>query len=374
MNALVQHRRRAETDSQVSEFESSLEGSSREQSKNEATPTNSRFFNISVNTSIILNIINGSIWGVLARKGLISLTTYDGAYLGGVIWANFTACIIMGIAVESSNFWLELIERNSFASKGSIPLYTGITTGFCGTCSSFSSVFLEAFNKAANTLPYKEYNYPNSAYGIMEVLAVLITQFGVSVAGFHLGKHFIELFDNYSPRLSKKSYRPLESASLVLGIVSYIIIIVLIAVEKRGTWRSWTFSVLFAPIGALLRYYLSKYFNGRFKNFPLGTFSANIIGTLLLAIFTLLIRGKKSSMSSVPIVTHVTACQLLSGLDDGLCGALTTVSTFVVELFSLNTLHSYRYGLSSIILSFILMVLLLGSYNWSVGLTNPICS
>lgn len=323
---------------------------------------------------IVLNIVHGAVWGVLVRKGLMVLTAYTGAYLSGVVWANFAACLVMGLLVDSSQVWSKLLDVHSdqYPNKGSIPLYTGITTGFCGTCSSFSTVILEAFTKATDTTIGLRYHFPNHAYGIMEFLAVLLGQFGISVTGFHMGKHLAESLDRYVPALSRKHYKAIEYVSMVVGVVAIIVDCVLIGVKHNGTWRSWTFSVLFAPFGALSRFYLSKYLNPKIKNFPLGTFVANLSGTLVLAILNLLSRGKLPGGGQ--IVTHILGCHVLIGLDDGFCGALTTVSTFVVELFGLKIGHSYRYGVLSIGLSFIVVVLTLGSYNWSVGLTDPVCS
>lgn len=348
-------------------------------------------------TVAVLSIVNGSIWGVLVRRGITNLTTYPGTYLGGVVWANFTACFVMGYAVDSSKLWNLLLAQHdekaseadghresseqsrisdhkvsAYANKGSIPLYVGLTTGFCGTCSSFSSLILEAFNKSADTAEGAPYSYPNPAYGIMEFLSVIFTQLGMSVAGFHLGKHFCAFADRYFPTLTKRNYKILESLSVAMGVVSIIITCILIGINKSGSWRSWTFSILFAPFGALLRFYISKYLNTKFVNFPLGTFSANLLGTLLHGVLTILSRGKLPHQGR--LVSDVLVCHIISGFNDGFCGALTTVSTFVVELFALKLIYSYRYGITSIILSFILLVTTLGSYNWTLGLADPICS
>lgn len=329
-------------------------------------------------THTILNIVNGALWGVLARKGLMVLTMYNGTYLGGVVWANFAACVVMGMAMALEKPWGALLEHEDrktgktsgkFAQKGTIPVYVGITTGFCGTCSSFSSFILEAFSRAANTLP-ELYDYPNAAYGIMEALAVLVAQLAISASGFHAGQHLMNASDSKVSPISPRAYKWMELACSVSGVVCYIIVIVLIATKNDGSWRSWTFLCLFAPWGALLRFWLLKTLNGKIRNFPVGTYTANQVGCLLLAVFTLLLRGRRGS---VPIVSNMIGCHILVGLDDGFCGALTTVSTFVVELFGLTTGHSYGYGVASVASGFACMVLILGSYNWAVGLVPAVC-
>ncbi|KAI5950540.1 hypothetical protein CANMA_005200 [Candida margitis] len=321
---------------------------------------------------IILNLTHGAIWGVLVRKGLIQLTTYNGSFLSGVIWANFTACVVMGLAVEGEEIWMTLLEDKTYPTKSAIPLYTGITTGFCGTVSSFSTVLLDAFNKSADTMIGIHFHYPNGAYGIMEFLAVILAQLGLSMMGFHIGKHLSQVIDNNVRPMTQKAYRFLELLSMALGVSLVIITCFLIGFKNHGAWRSWTFAMLFAPFGAILRFYLSKYLNTKVKNFPMGTFAANTLGTLLLAIFTLLGRGRLPSGGRIN--PHVMGCHVLVGLDDGFCGALTTVSTFMAELFALKTWHSYRYGFVSVVVGYALMILILGSYNWTVGLTDPVCS
>ncbi|KAG5419199.1 hypothetical protein I9W82_002966 [Candida metapsilosis] len=372
--ARLQRRRTMETDLATMEAESigdalpeGFKGEGLEEKAEAIIVTKSRKY-----VPIILNIVHGAIWGVLVRKGLIQLTTYDGSYLSGVIWANFAACVVMGWAVDAEEIWMTLLDNNTYSTKGAIPLYTGITTGFCGTVSSFSTFILDAFNESANTVIGKHHHYPNRAYGIMEFLAVVLAQLGLSMMGFYIGKHISQVIDKYVVPMSEKVYRALELLSMAIGVSLVIITCFLIGFKSHGAWRSWTFSMLFAPFGAIFRFYLSKYLNTKVNNFPMGTFTANILGTLLLAIFTLIGRGKLPSGGRIN--AHVMGCHVLVGLDDGFCGALTTVSTFVAELFALKTFHSYRYGVVSVMIGFALMILILGSYNWTVGLTDPVCS
>jgi hypothetical protein len=53
------------------------------------------------------------------------------------------------------------------------------------------------------------------------------------------------------------------------------------------TWVHITYSAIFASIGAFTRYIFSK-LNTRNSNFPLGTFTVNVLGSWLAAAFTLI--------------------------------------------------------------------------------------
>lgn len=330
----------------------------------------------SVFISTLLNISCGSIWGVMARKGLIALTSYPGLYLGGLVWANFAACYVMGMAIESEALWANILgdegHPSHFAAKGAIPLFAAITTGFCGSCSSFSSMILEMFNKAAN-LPPVQAEYPNAAYGILGVIEVVLTHLGLSLAGFYTGKHVSRYLERPKYSMSTRIYFLVELISSAFGAGAYIVTIVLIVLKSASGWRTWTLSILFAPWGSIIRYLLSRKLNTLRKDFPMGTFTANISGTLLLAVFNLLVRGKRWKLLSVPIVSSINACDVLTGLDDGFCGCLTTVSTLMVELCTLPMSPSYIYGSASISLGFVGMVLILGVYNWTVGFTVAVC-
>lgn len=46
-----------------------------------------------------------SILGTVTREGITLLSTYPGTYLKGIIWSNFTACLIMGLLTHSKQVW-----------------------------------------------------------------------------------------------------------------------------------------------------------------------------------------------------------------------------------------------------------------------------
>lgn len=292
-----------------------------------------------------------AILGLLSRKGLTVLTTYDSSYLGGIVWCNFTACVFMGALVHTTR-WPGI--------KSDRYLYLAATTGYCGSFSSFSSMMLESFLRSADI----DGHYPNAGYGVMEVLSVLITQVGLSVIGFKFGSHLIHFCD---PRI--RYVETLEWACAIAGVVLWAVVIILMCIPG---WRLWMFASLVSPLACWARYYISKWLNPKFKEFPLGTFMVNMLATLILAALTLLNRGKTSDGGR--IVNSKLACQLMSGLDDGLCGTMSTVSTFVAELHVLSLPRGYIYATVSLAVCYCLMIVVLGSYNWSVGLTQPLCS
>ena len=116
-------------------------------------------------------------------------------------------------------------------------------------------------------------------------------------------------------------------------------------------------SLLFSFPGALSRYLLALSMNTVMKKIPLGTMTANVFGTGLLGVFHVL-QNKNSHVSP-----H--ACSTLQGLIDGFCGALTTISTFAVELNALEgSRYAWIYGGISILMSqLVLLIIILPAHT-----------
>ena len=91
--------------------------------------------------------------------------------------------------------------------------------------------------------------------------------------------------------------------------------------------------VLGAAVGAPLRYLADRAVQARHDSvFPWGTFTVNVAGSFILGV---LVRG--ASVHAVP-------GSLVSLLGTGLCGALTTYSTFGYETIRLLEERSRQYA------------------------------
>eukprot|EP00037_Helgoeca_nana_P008744 m.77504 g.77504 ORF g.77504 m.77504 type:complete len:136 (+) comp19115_c0_seq5:956-1363(+) len=110
------------------------------------------------------------------------------------------------------------------------------------------------------------------------------------------------------------------------------------------------------------RYTLSVRFN-RDGWFPWGTFSANMLGTVVLGITTIVLDRPRD------VVLSRWEQAALYGLGNGFCGCLSTVSTWVFELRSLTTVpeRAVRYGMFTVLWAQALLLGTIGVYNWVHG-------
>ncbi|MFF1904259.1 fluoride efflux transporter CrcB [Kitasatospora sp. NPDC058218] len=101
---------------------------------------------------------------------------------------------------------------------------------------------------------------------------------------------------------------------------------------------NWLLVVVGAVVGAPLRYLTDRAVQARHDSvFPWGTFTVNVAGCLVLGLVTGAVAAGAAS-------SHV---QLLLGT--GLCGALTTYSTFSYETLRLAGGGAGRYALANVV-------------------------
>ncbi|MFG2887644.1 fluoride efflux transporter CrcB [Streptomyces sp. NPDC048297] len=103
---------------------------------------------------------------------------------------------------------------------------------------------------------------------------------------------------------------------------------------------NWLLVVLGAVVGAPLRYLTDRAIQARHDSlFPWGTFVVNITGCLVLGLLT----GAASAGAAGPRL------QLLLGA--GLCGALSTYSTFSYETLRLTESGAWLYAAGNTVMS-----------------------
>lgn len=103
---------------------------------------------------------------------------------------------------------------------------------------------------------------------------------------------------------------------------------------------NWLLVMLGASIGAPLRYLTDRIIQARHDTlFPWGTFTANLTGCLILGVLTGAVAAGAASSPT----------QLLIGA--GLCGALTTYSTFSYETLRLAQTGARLFAAVNVIAS-----------------------
>lgn len=103
---------------------------------------------------------------------------------------------------------------------------------------------------------------------------------------------------------------------------------------------NWLLVVAGAVVGAPVRYLTDRAVQARHDTlFPWGTFVVNVVGCLVLGLLT----GAASTGAAGP--------QLRLLLGTGLCGALTTYSTFSYETLRLSEAGSGLYAALNVVAS-----------------------
>ena len=357
----------------------------------------------------IAYLILFAILGTLARLGTQWLVFYPGTpVVTPVIWANFGGSLIMGFLAEDQGLFRDGSKPNSNAKnsegldaeakgghlkrKKTIPLYIGLATGFCGSFTSFSSFARDCFLALSNDLP-TPVNHPhpgiivipsstvdrNAGYSFEAFLHVVISTLAFSIGALIMGAQIAAFLEPYTPRIHGSFVRKfVDPLAVLLGFGCWLgAVLLAIFPPDRGAgtemWRGEVlFALVFAPLGCLLRFYVSMKLNGLVPAFPLGTFAVNMFGTAVEGMCFDLQHAGIGADSNVG--GGLLGCQVLQGVMDGFCGTLTTVSTWVAEINGLKRKHGWFYAFGSVIGGLCLLVVIMGSVRWSIGYQLSVCN
>ncbi|KNZ60261.1 uncharacterized protein VP01_1585g3 [Puccinia sorghi] len=253
-------------------------------------------------------------------------------------------------------------------------LYFGITTGYCGSVTTFSSWMLQVFQSFSNTSQFSRDRFSDFLDGLnLTYVTIGLCLFALQM-GFVVGS-FIEATITSMARRSnlRTSTCTSQSPNYAARKISMVVLILVGPLTWLGSlvlciWGPIryrgpvTYSMVISPTGTILRYYFAKLNARPFSTkhgFPTGTYLANVVATGLLALFSVL---QYTSAAR----TNLEYCAGLQGLRDGFCGCLSTISTFFLELHRAGPCRqNFRYALASWISGQLLCLLLFGIYFWS---------
>ncbi|CAO3611837.1 unnamed protein product [Cunninghamella echinulata] len=120
-------------------------------------------------------LIPFAIAGVLIRIALQRLEAYHGAPVFPLVYAQWVGCFIMGIATTQKANIMVIYH----------PLQLGLSTGLCGSITTFSSWQLSIFSSFANIDNYDHTRGKN----ILSALSQLLITLAMSINGYQFGGH-----------------------------------------------------------------------------------------------------------------------------------------------------------------------------------------
>eukprot|EP00611_Tribonema_gayanum_P001339 TRINITY_DN10981_c0_g2_i3.p1 TRINITY_DN10981_c0_g2~~TRINITY_DN10981_c0_g2_i3.p1 ORF type:complete len:326 (-),score=95.65 TRINITY_DN10981_c0_g2_i3:86-1063(-) len=231
---------------------------------------------------------------------------------------------------------------------GALVLLTGLTTGFCGAYTTFSAWALQTDDLVvANPDGAAEGDPQPQVTGIIYICGGLACFIVVHRMGMDLGGVLTGLVERGAPHVKQRALAITNAALLAAAMAALALALGL----DDASWmrRRWWLSALFAVPGALLRFALARWLNAfRGGRFPLGTFAANMLGTICSALIA-------HAYSDYGTDWRDTVCRAFAV---GFCASLTTMSTLVNELAAIRADFGARHGLvyigSSVILAEVL--------------------
>jgi len=118
---------------------------------------------------------------------------------------------------------------------------------------------------------------------------------------------------------------------------------------------TWLLVALGGAVGAVLRFWLTRWSVWQMGHSRIGTLFVNITGALILGVVVALLANTVDGERSTAAIRHSFAF-----FEIGLLGGFTTFSTFAIEVRTLlltQPLRALGYVLASVLLSFLGLIL-----------------
>jgi fluoride ion exporter CrcB/FEX len=268
--------------------------------------------------------------GVALRIALVSASSSTGTNLLDVLGHDCFLQNILGSALMG-------FAKNRKSSSSTVTLLaTGVTTGLCGCLTTFATWMLTVNDLLRGKSPACSASSSCTNAVLVTLLSICVflssLRFGRQLA--HTLRPSLLPADTID-RIATTYGETTMLLCLLVTVTLIVWIMVAVGFAKPtvmgvGGQSKAALAVAFAPLGAVLRFRLSKLNGKAWEHFPIGTFAANMGGSILAVILSIAVSS--SDISAVQVV--------LMAASTGFTGSLSTVSTFVNELDSLGVVDT----------------------------------
>jgi fluoride ion exporter CrcB/FEX len=275
----------------------------------------------------ILNyVISFSIMGTALRMALEHISNFPDSAITYVAIPQIVGCFIFGSALEEDG-----------------ALSKGLQIGLAGSLTTFSGWMFSIFTDFVNFYSFDRPLAASIYAGFLNILVIIAVAFSAFFYGIHSSNNrFLKLI-----RLSDTPPKILAVISGGLWILSLLLAILVNPI---------CYALVLAPLGSLCRYFVSLKLNSWIENIPLGTFLCNMIGTIIF--------------SACLIISYYSqdSCVVIRAITIGFCGNLTTLSSFVNELFSND--KPLNYFILSLLSGLFFVFIMDGTFLLLLGLCS----
>ncbi|KAK9131790.1 hypothetical protein Scep_011318 [Stephania cephalantha] len=269
--------------------------------------------------------------------------------------------------------WLGVVFKGDICSVSDL-LAIALTTGYLGSLTTFSG-----WNQKMLDLSV-EGQWVTAAVGIFLGLAIAHWSIWLGVETAEGLKWYLERrssgSENGAPT-PRKNFR-VDSMKRHLAVIIVLVIMLVLLwgfsgallkyrLDDEDTSAELWLACIVGPPGVWVRWFLAR-LNGRglgkkgsFKWIPFGTLAANVLAAALMA-----------ALSTVRKAVDTKKCDIIvTGIQLGTLGCLSTVSTFIAEFHAMcsskHPLRAFTYAAITIIPSFILGTLIYSVPVWAKG-------
>lgn len=358
-----------------------------------------------------MGIVALSQLGAITRVVMQQIAKADEQNESSVLWANFVGTLLLGFA----NTCKPQMDR-----AGITPLFYAVTAGFCGALTSFSTWMFEVVRWA---VAWPQPVVINDGLSVLRmhnralsVASGLLVDLGVAYMGYEMGRVCGQPYANQKeqdaeaaplvgkarpnlrtqqtvlvrtmtdcnymhgnqeldppPSVRRRLLAGVVENAVVMQLAAFALCSTAVTLGAAGgaafgrTSEAMLFTVLFAPLGSLLRYWLGIRLNAWPEHFRLGTFIANFVACGI-AVATVVAQAHGDCFKAHPWTEGA-----LKGVISGFCGALSTMSTFVAQLHEMDRVHAPMYAILSCGAALLMMCLALWTYLFFSGWPAQVC-